>query len=391
MKKWLLAIAIFTSAVTTCYTRPISSISLTGNLPVACDSDVVAIGGNIQITLPAPPGPGCDIVLVNEDSAAGKFLIGFPADINPKLYPNQSVGFTSNAAGTAWISKYKPGRWRIPPSIYVYVANNGSDNNDGLSPSSPLQHNFVATHVIQTDFDIQQSTPFIALNGGDTFANDPILFGGQPTGGNLVGLTVYGSGTSIITNADDAAIIFGDNAEMDIEIGQLSGGAVALRLQGNLNDHVGRAAGIYVHNNGLFDLNLSPQGASGGIIVVGNGSNGSAFFFDGATVGASAAGTIQVAGVFNDIWHMDEGGGRFTLGSIIQPIPSPVSGQPCSATRLLAILGSEELILGGQFPGGYSSLGQSLVSGNGLLVTNGISIAGGVTNGQNGHIFSTKY
>ena len=49
MKKWLLAIAIFTSAVTTCYTRPISSISLTGNLPVACDSDVVAIGDIIGL------------------------------------------------------------------------------------------------------------------------------------------------------------------------------------------------------------------------------------------------------------------------------------------------------------------------------------------------------
>lgn len=397
MKKFMLALAAVAAFVSIpAFTRPIASINLTGSLPIVCDSDVIASGGDIRITFPSASGmaDGCDIVLANEDSAAGKYLIGAAADINPKLYPNQAVGFTT--FGGKWVSKHKPGRYQIPSGTFVYVANapTGDDTNDGLSTATPLQHNSAATHVVQTDMDTQQSTPFIALQGGATFTNDPISLGGQPTGGNLIGLTVYGSGTTTITNADDAAIIGGDNAELDIETGMLSGGAVALVLQGNINDHAGRAAGIYAHNNFLFDMNLTPAGAAGRTVILGNGPNGSAVFFDGATVGASSSGTIQVAGAFQDIWHMDEGGGRFTLGSIIQPIASPISGLPCSVTRILTIIGSEELLLGGgasQFPAGYASTpGPSIVSGSGLLVTFGISVLGGVTPAQNGHVFPTK-
>lgn len=396
MKQIVAATLFFVSVLFPSLARPIASMTMPGTLPLSCDGDIVASGGFFKITLPAPPAEGCDMVLINGDSGAGKYLIGFPSDVVPKLYPAQSVGFTSinTTSGLIWKSKSKPGRYKIPSGTYVYVANAGDDTNDGLSPSTPLQHNYVATKVVQTDFDTNQTTPFIAVQGGSTFANDPITLGGQPTGGNLIGLTVYGSGIATITNADDAAIIGGDNAELDIEVGQLSGGSVALFLQGNINDHADRAAGIYQHNNFLFDLNLSTAGASGRIVIIGNGPNGSAIFYDGPTPGAAASGTIQVAGTFGDILHFDEGGGRFTLGSTIQPIPHPTLGTLCSAGRLLTVLGTEELLLGGgpsQFPGGYASLGPSLVSGRGMLVTFGIPIAGGVSIAQDGKIFPSKF
>lgn len=373
-------------SMTAAHARAITVVSSSSTLPISCDGDIAANGGYAQLTLPAAPATdGCDIYLMNAD-AAGKYLIGFPSDVNPKLYPNQGIGVTS--LNGSWIAKHKPGRYRMPGSISVFVSNSGLDTNDGLSPSTPLQHNYAAVRVVQKDLDTQQALPTIALQAGSTFADDPINLGGQPTGGNLIGLTVYGGpGAATITNANAAAINIGDNAELDYELTANT----ALVLRGNYNDMPGQASGIYEHNNGLWDGNLAP-GSTGNLVVIGNGPNTSAFFFDGPTPGASSAATIQVGGQFGDIWHMDEGGGRFTLSSTIQPITW--NGRPCYANRLLAVLGTEQLILGGgpnQFPGGYASLGPSVVGGHALIIGNPAFIAGGITQTQFGHIYQTKF
>jgi len=391
----ILAAACFSDASA----RAVIPVSSTTTLPLACDGDIAASGGYMQLTLPtAPIVDRCDIFLMNIDSTSGKFLIGFPSDVNPKLYPNTGVGVTS--VGGQWVSKSKPGRFRIPGGTMIYVSDMGNDNNDGLSPATPLRHNYKAVLVVQSDLDTNQTTPFIALKAGSVFADDPINLGGQPTGGNLIGLTIYGGpGVATITNGDYGAINVGDNAELDYELPA----GTELRLQGNYNDRFGQASGIYQHNNGLWDGNLSST-STGVLTIIGNGPNTAAFFFDGPTPGAAADKIFQIGGQFGDVWHMDEGGGRFTLSAKFRPIT--FNGRPCYITRYVAVLGNGQLLLGppDQFPSGnpaapnyvpgtvYGNPVQpSIVAGTALIVSGGITVEGGpITQLQSGKVYSTK-
>lgn len=345
------------------------------------DCDVIASGGYFPIQLPSPSmvPDGCDITVVNADGGSGKSLVNFPADVNPRLYPKQSVSVTTQNG--QWISTATPGRFRINASCYtVYVADaahGGNDANDGLSPATPLLKNGTATQMIYKDFDCQNITPIHALVAGSSFNNDPIALGGQLTGDNLYQVSVYGNGQAQILCDHGPPISVGDNAELNLAVGALCQ-AASIYLQGNKNNLLGTACGIYQHNNGLFDM-------SGNVYIQGNGNNDCAFFFDGPTPGASIADGFYVGGTFGDIWHMDEGGGRYTLSGNIAPYTT------CSAARLLWIGGENELIMGGPSPvSNYVSIGPSLVTDAGLLITNGVVIPGGVTTANNGRVQTVK-
>lgn len=351
--------------------------------------DVLATGGQITITLPAPIAD-CDIRIVNGDTGAGKILSGFPAGVNPKLYPGQAVAVNSD--GAQWLVEEKPGRWKIPGGTIVYVSSftpGASDANDGLDPSRPLRTCRAATAVCQTDFDINQSTPIIAPIAGSVFINDPLALGGQPTGGNLIQVSTYvdPAAPSIVSFTiqceTGAAVIMGDNAEFNLAWNALHPAGTA-RLQGNMVNAADNASGIYQHNNGLFDM-------SGVCTIVGSGNKCNAIFFDGPTPGASMSNGFNCEGTFDTIFRMDEGGGRYTLSGDPHPVLD-ASGHMPFANRLLMILGENELILGGPISmGGWASLGPSIVGGNALLVTNGIGIPGGVTTTQGGRVAATKY
>lgn len=351
---------------------------------VGSGCNVIASGGLFSITLPDPTTvpDGCEIVIKNNDKGNSKTLIGAPDDANKRLYPKQAIRLaTSNGA---WVVLENPGRVRITQDDYVVyladAAHGGSDSNDGMTPSTPLLNTQTACQMIQQDFDIRQITPYIAILAGSTV--DPILLGGQPTGGNLIGLCVYGQGAATIKSNDWAGVVIGDNAEIDIRVNALTPSGASLILQGNQADHASNAAGVYQHNNGLFDQ-------EGDVTIIGNGPNGSAYFFDGPCPGASIADGFKVGGVFGDIFRMDEGGGRYSLGGVIQPVTW--NGSACSAARLFGIYGENELLIGGSMSGGYASLGMSLVGGNALMVTNGMTIPGGVTTSQGGRVAATKF
>lgn len=350
--------------------------------------DIVATGGQITITLPTPIAD-CDIRVINGDAGAGKILVGFPADVNPKLYPHQSISVDSD--GTTWFAEEKPGRWKIPPGTIVYTSSlvGASDTNDGLSPSRPLRTNGAACAVCQTDFDISQTTPIIAPIAGSVFIDDPLALGGQPTGGNLIQVSTYvdpaapGVVSFTIQCATGAAVIMGDNAEFNLQWNALHPAGTA-RLQGNMSNAADNASGIYQHNNGLFDM--------GGICtIVGSGNKCNAIFFDGPTPGASMANGFNCEGTFDSIFRMDEGGGRYTFSGDPHPVLD-AAGHPPFANRLLMILGENELILGGPISmGGWASLGPSIVGGDALLVTNGVGIPGGITTTQGGRVVPSKY
>jgi hypothetical protein len=365
--------------------RRVAAVSHSGPLPLACDSDVVLSGGFFRLDLPAAAEleDGCDIVIINNDDDAGKVLLSFPRDINPKLYPKQAVGITT--LGGNWIAKSKPGRYLLTRETKVLVDNNGDDANDGIS--LPLQHITTAGTTIETDFDTQLKLAVIAPTLGQTFTEDSLQLGGQPTGSNLIALAPNGDGGITLVNSGPC-VIGADNAELYLWANKFGpNGRIDFYCNRSNTPLTGH---IYAHNNFLFD-------GSGKLVFHGAGSNDNAIFMDGPTPGSSITDGIEIAGTFDTIWRMDEGGGRYTLGCgkpgchSITPVLDEKQVPP-SANRMFMILGSEQLLLGGcPYSGGYASLGPSIIAGNGSLVTFGCAIPGGVITSQNGGVWPTKY
>jgi hypothetical protein len=359
--------------------RPVVDISTSTTLSAAYSGyDVVATGGQITITLPSPIAD-CDIRVINGDTGNGKILSGFPSDVNPKLYPKQAVAVNSD--GTIWFAEEKPGRWKVPPGVIFYVNNGpqypmGNDANDGLTPSTALLHMATAGPLVRDQLDCADVTPIIAPMAGSSFSNDALGISAQPVGDNLIQLSPYGTG-SITWTCTGPCITIGDGGELNMAWQALST-TCTVTMQGNTTNAPSNGT-IYQHNDGLFDWSGGPA-----VTIIGSGGNTSAFFFDGPCPGASMADGFNIQNTFGDVWHMDEGGGRFTLSGGITPTAATI------CARLFSILGENELIIGSAFPAGvgYESLGESLIEG--LLVTNGVPIPGGVTTINGGRIDTSK-
>ena len=359
-------------------------VSVTSNTTLSsahAGCDLLVTGGQIDITLPLASGMAdCDIRVINGDTGNAKRLINFPADVNQRLWPRQSINV--NTDGSTWFADEKPGRFKISAGQKVYVHPSGSDTNDGMTSATALQHIGYAGTLIQTDFDTNQQCPVIAPAINQTYYNDPLVLGGQPTGGNLIQLSPDGNG-SFTWMCDGPCINVGDNAELNIAL-TAYGVNGTIRFNGNRLNVAGRSH-IYMHNNGLFDMSGKPT-------FVGNGTNDCAIFFDGPTAGAALSDGFYVENTFGDLFRMDEGGGRFTLSGEITPVPLPGTSIYPIVGRLFAILGTSELILSTAPAGGpWTSLGQSVVGGNANLITNGASIPGTVVATQGGVIATTKF
>jgi hypothetical protein len=390
VRRFFLVLIVLVGALFRAQSRPIAIVGQTGTLPLACDHTVVASGGNIRITLPAATSlaDGCDIVLVNEETEAGKLLIDFPADINPRLYPNQAVGITSYKG--RWISTYKPGRYKIPNGkLRVLVDNDGDDRNDGIS--LPVKYLATAVQLVQQDFDTRQSLVTIAPTIGQTFTDDAVAVSGQPLGSNLIALSPNGNGKIKLVHGA-TCVTAGDNGELFLWADQYgSQGQIELHCNGANNPNTPQ---MLAHNNGVLD-------GSGRIVFYGSGDKDVAISFDGPTAGSSFNGGIQIAGRFDTVWRMEQGGGRFTLGCIaegcasIEPIADEAGDMP-SINRLFMIIGSEQLRVGNcPRRDGYRKLGPSIVGGNGLLVKFGCFIPG-TPDGvplmtQNGKVYDSAY
>jgi hypothetical protein len=103
--------------------------------------------GQFTLTLPAVTGfpSNCSVLIKNGDTTNGKFLSGFPSDLNSILYPQQSVGV--KIVNAAWQTFYNPGRWNLspslpPPTIYIN-GNSGTTNNTTAAGNNTL--NFAST------------------------------------------------------------------------------------------------------------------------------------------------------------------------------------------------------------------------------------------------------
>jgi hypothetical protein len=375
--KKLIALLLVSSSLPA-LSRPLSTMSATGTISIVCDSDVLLSGGNIRATLPVPPSDGCDLNIIDSDDTSGKYLIGFPASINPKLYPHQRVGLTSLAG--AWIVKDRPQRYKIAPQTSnIYIDPAGDDTNDGIS--LPVQHFAAVKAIIQADIDFAGLTPLIRPTINRTYYDQLSLDGGF-VGGYLVQLTPNGNGKFTWQN-DSFCVAVRDGAWLDLRLNQtVSGGPIDLP-NGSIDFHcnalnVADTGHIYSHNNSGFDLEGKPT-------FYGAGANDNAIFFDGPTFGAAIADGYWLVGRFASSLRMDEGGGRFTTGGSIGPAPSATP----FVDHLFMVLGSNQLIQSATTPGGYSSLGPSIVGGKGQIVGN--AGPAGYTATQGGQVTATKY
>ncbi|CCD95297.1 conserved hypothetical protein [Bradyrhizobium sp. ORS 375] len=366
-------------------------MSATGPLPLACDSDVIASSGYFKISLPpAPSNDGCEILLINGDQSAGKYLIGFPPDVNERLYPTQAVGIVS--VGGAWVARSKPGRYKLTPLTRIlYVDSNGDDTHDGLT--LPLRTFNEAGRVLARDLDFGGLTPVIAPSINQVFDNDPLIVPGGLIGGFIVQISPNGNGR-FTWSGPGACVIATDGGWIDLRLNQIVAGGPITQPDGGIDFRCNQsntpASGhIYIHNNAGIDIEGWP-------VFYGAGDADNAIFFDGSTYGAASADGIFVDGRFDTVIRLDQGGGRFNIGGVIpygKSVASVAAKSPAAfVNRLFMVLGASELLIGACPAGsGYRSLGASIVGGNGLIVSRGCPIPGGVLQTQNGKVYSSKW
>jgi hypothetical protein len=360
--------------------RPIASISKSTEITKdQCESDVVLTGGFHSIKLPPATGwdDGCDIWIKNDDAHVGKRLLDFPVEVNSRLYPKQAVNITT--LGGAWTTKHVPGRYMLPGATEIFVSGGplANDANDGLSDLTPLQHINTAGRIIQSDFDLRQVGPIIAVECGYTY-NEQLSLGAQPVGSNLIQLSPHcknGRFTWRFTPEQPGqpgpCISFGDNAMLDLRLnhyGEFSG--IDMYCNPYNYESTGAIAG---HNNPVLDI----EGAKGSLIVHGAGDKDHAIWFDGKGIGTVQG--LVVAGTFDSAIGLGAG------GKITNSPPVGCVGPDCYSVDILGtptlnaiwtLRGGSNILLGGPAaPGGYKSLAATaIVDGNSTLNVYGLTM-----------------
>lgn len=272
-----------------------------------CNSTLVYGTGStpqITATLPTLPAtgfnPGCTIAVKNNDVYTGigtghaDTLAGFPTDLFTLLYPQQVTFVTVNAAGTGWITIINPGRWKLPTSAEICVAQNGNDVNDGLgSGTGCMQSPQNALGVIGQQWD---GGGYNACSMGFYVGGTSILAGnvtqtGQSIGCfitiNIRGSITWASTGACYTGGDNSITIvnwtfgsiptFACNTANTVSTGQFKchqycvfdlNGGTAIWLPGG-------ASGVTTHgsNDVFFDLDLQGSATYNGTVDVGDGVN----------------------------------------------------------------------------------------------------------------------
>jgi hypothetical protein len=110
--------------------------------PKYCGGTVLAgtgSTGQFTLTLPAVTGfpTNCSVLIKNGDSTNSKFLSGFPADANDRLWPLQQVGV--KVVNGAWSTFYAQARWMPASPPILYASATGSNSNDCLTSGTACQ------------------------------------------------------------------------------------------------------------------------------------------------------------------------------------------------------------------------------------------------------------
>jgi hypothetical protein len=182
--------------------------------------------GFFTITLPATTGfpTTCVVNIKNADTARGKAMVGFPADMAAILWPLQET--TVAIVNNVWTTLVNPGRWKVGFSpVFVLDTVNGNDFNDGLASGTGnalktmQQFNAIVSNQLDTNLQI------ISLSFATaTYNNLNASF--QITGGGTISLV--GNGSTVNSSTSNVAAI---NLNCGPSTGQGFGGACGV-IQG---------------------------------------------------------------------------------------------------------------------------------------------------------------
>lgn len=362
----------------TLYAQLAVQAAKTANYPIVsgdCNTTIpFGTGATAQITatLPALPSAGfiagCTIYAKNTNTYAATshatILSGFPSDLNTRLWAGQVAGVQVNAAATGWITVENPGRWRVPGTVTLHFDKlNGNNANDCLSTTTGACLDAQTAWAIQQyQFDNAGTTPILVGACGQTHTTQ-LNMGGTPLGTNLVQLSPDGNCSFTWTNSGPC-INVSDLAELDLNLTAF-GGSGSITFGCNTSN-TASTGNILLHNAVVLDLEGTPVWNPAGV-------NDNFMFCDGPCEYTIANGVTQAtAAGGNYVIFMNEGG-KGTQSGVIS---ASASG---GANGVYSIFGNALLILGTNNGGGWSSIGASRVSGNAVLVSNGVTISGGVS------------
>jgi len=248
-----------------------------------------------------------------------------------------------------------------PVSLCVNAAT-GNDSNSGVGTACKKTI-CAAANTMYRDWDLRNNSAFIKVAAGQVF-DEQCFLGGQLTGNNLLQIensnysttTPY---TPFLWTNNDTCLQFGDNAEVRV---------AGVTFVCNKNNIASQAA-VYVHNNGIFDLD-------GKTIFSGGGLNDTAVICDGPCIFTIAHG-VEIQGSFNNVvW-----GGRLMAGTF----SGPVTFAGAFINQFFTLRSNSTINLGASFNNtGLQSSGPSIVTGNSVFNANGIMVPGGFTTGAGG-------
>jgi hypothetical protein len=297
--------------------------------------------------------------VLNEDTIRGKLIAcnGLSSFI---LWPGQSVVIENQ--NNVW-RVHERQRWKVPSPVTLFVDTAGNDANDGLASGSgafaTLQ---AAAAAVWYQIDNGGMLPTISPTAGQTFAQQ-LNLGGQPLGTNLCQIQGNGGAFSWQTPSGGGTMLaVGDHAQVTLrDINFISS-----------NNVIGEAA-IYLHNDGLADINS-------GMTFLGGGTNDSALYLDNSGCICTISNGFGVSNTFGDVIHLDDG--SLSISGPITPSGATV------ATRLLYARYGGRISCGPITSTGWSSIGPSLADKRGTIDTNGVSLPGGTpTTSASGLIF----
>lgn len=357
------------------------SAAKTSNYPIVssdCNSTVVMGTGStaqLTVTLPSLPttgfGAGCTVYVKNNNIYSGigtghaMTMAAFPSDLFALLYPQQTVAVQVNAAGTAWITIRNPGRWKIPTSAEICVAQNGNDANDGLGSG---------TGCMQTP---QQAA---------------VVIGSQWDGGgyNSCSLGFYAGGTSILSSANQTGQSIGCFITINIR-GAITWASTGPCWTGGDNSitiinwnlgfmptfkcnsaNTASTGQLKCHQYCVFDIN----GGTG--VWLPSGSNDVFFDLD-----------LQGSATFNATLNVGDGVNTYTPASFIQceahcskvTVSGSLAFSPLvTMDHVYTLRSGSVMSVGATYPG-VTATNPTVPTGGSIFITNGTTIPGGTTSG----------
>jgi hypothetical protein len=164
------------------------------------------VTGLFNIILPVVTGfpTNCVVSVVNGDNGRGKALSGFPSDVNPILWPGQTLQVS--IINGIWKTTTNPGRWRLTANTSFFIDGSlGSDSNDGLASGAggAMLSMMAFNNIVTKQLDTQNVIVTLSFAAGQTWNN--LVLNVNTVGGGTVSL--LGNGGTLNSSVSNTAAL----------------------------------------------------------------------------------------------------------------------------------------------------------------------------------------